>query len=179
MSRNHKIRNLRVSIDTLPQTGCCGCGQCVKRCGENDRAASCLQQFWLDAASPLMMLLERDEEFQLPAEAIQMIQVSIILMGNASIHHSTERKRQHLNPQLVEESDFMEAASMLFGENFKTIATQCLEVAAALKKTLVETGFLPEPPPAKLGPRGWQTFDKRPRKRLAIQRQQSPWKGSA
>ena len=108
----------------------------------NDRAASRLQQFWLDAASPLVMLLERDEEFQLPAEAIQMIQASIVLMGNASFHHSTERRRgllQHLNPQLkqlVAESDFMEAAPMLFGENFGTIAKQRLEAAAALKKTL-------------------------------------------
>ena len=88
------------------------------------------------------MLLERDEEFQLPAEAIQMIQASLVLMGNASFHHSTERRKgllQHLNPQLkqlVEESDFKEAAPMMFGENFGTIAKQCLEAAAALKKTL-------------------------------------------
>jgi len=29
----------------------------------SDQATSRLQQFWLDAAAPLMMLLKRDEEF--------------------------------------------------------------------------------------------------------------------
>lgn len=107
-----------------------------------DCAASWLQLFWLDAVTPLVMLLERDEELQLPAEAIQMVQTSILLMGNASFHHSMERRRallQHLNPQLkqlVEESDFKDAASMLFGDNFGAIAKQRLEAAAALKKTL-------------------------------------------
>ena len=36
----------------------------------NDRAASRLQQFRLDAVAPLVMLLERDEELQLPVEVI-------------------------------------------------------------------------------------------------------------
>ena len=71
-----------------------------------------------------------------------MIQASLVLMGNASFHHSTERRKgllQHLNPQLkqiVKESNLKEAAHMLFGGNFKTIAKQRLEAAAALKKTL-------------------------------------------
>ena len=90
----------------------------------------------------LVMLLERDEELQLPVEAIQMVQTSILLMGNASFHHSTERRRallQHLNPQLkqlVEESDFKNAAPVLFGDDFGAIVKQRLEAAAALKKTL-------------------------------------------
>ena len=114
----------------------------AKEAERNDRAASRLQQFWLDAVAPLVMLLERDEELQLPVEAIQMVQTSILLMGNASFHHSTERRRallQHLNPQLkqlVEESDFKNAAPMLFGDDFGAIAKQRLEAAAALKKTL-------------------------------------------
>ena len=37
---------------------------------------------------------------------------------------------------MVKESDFKDAAPMLFEENFGTIAKQCLEAAAALKKTL-------------------------------------------
>ena len=71
-----------------------------------------------------------------------MIQASLVLMGYASFHHSTGRRKgllQHLNPQLkqlVEESDFKGPAPMLFGENFGTIAKQRLEAAAALKKTL-------------------------------------------
>ena len=93
----------------------------VKEAERNDRAASWLQQFWLDAVAPLMMLLERDEELQLPVEAIQMVQTSILLMGNTSFHHSTERRRallQHLNPQLkqlVEESDFKNSAPCYLG----------------------------------------------------------------
>ena len=49
-----------------------------------------------------------------------MVQTSILLMGNASFHHSTERRRallQHLNPQikqLVEESDFKNAAPAIW-----------------------------------------------------------------
>jgi len=63
-------------------------------------------------------------------------------MGNASYHHSSDRRRtllQHLNPQLkqvVEESDFKEALPLLFGENFGLVAKQRIKVAAALKKTL-------------------------------------------
>ena len=89
-----------------------------------DRTTSRLQQFWLDAVAPIVMVLERAEKFSLPPEAINMIQTSIQLMGNANYHHSTERRKallQHLNlllKQLVEESDFKEVPPMLFGENF-------------------------------------------------------------
>ena len=55
-----------------------------KETERNDPAASRLQQFWLDAVAPFMMLLARNEELQLPAEAMQMIQASIVLMGNAT-----------------------------------------------------------------------------------------------
>ena len=71
-----------------------------------------------------------------------MIQTSLQLMGNANYHHSAERRKvllQHFNPllkQLVEESDFKDAPSMLFSENFRVLAKQRIEVAAALKKTL-------------------------------------------
>ena len=39
-----------------------------------DRTTSCLQQFWLDAVAPIVMVLERAKEFSLPPEAINMIQ---------------------------------------------------------------------------------------------------------
>ena len=42
----------------------------------------------------------------------------------------------------------------------------------------VDTGFSPESPSAKLELQGWQTLNKRPGKRLAIQEQQSSRKGS-
>ena len=142
-----------------------------------DRTTSRLQQFWLDAVAPIVMVLERAEEFSLPPEAINMIQTSIQLMGNANYHHSTERRKallQHLNPllkQLVEESDFKEAPPMLFGENFGVLAKQRIEAAAALKKTLAtdkgKRGFLQSHPQKNWGRgggssmysgqrRGWQ-----------------------
>ena len=160
----------------------------AKETERNDCATSRLQQFWLDAVAPLVMLLERDEELQLPVEAIQMVQTSILLMGNASFCHSTERRRallKHLNPQLkqlVEEIDFKNAAPMLFGDDFEASAKQRLE-AAALKKTLAlgkwKQGFLAESPSSKLGPWRWQTFDKRLGKRMAVQEQQSSWQSSS
>ena len=113
-----------------------------KEAERSDRSVSRLQQFWLDAVGPLVMVLEKADDFVLPPEAINMIQTSLQLMGNANYHHSSERRKillQHLNPQLkqlVEESDFKEAPPMLFGENFGSVAKQRIEAAAALKKTL-------------------------------------------
>ena len=84
-----------------------------------NRTTSHLQLFWLDAMAPIVMVLERAEEFSLPPEAINMIQTSLHLMNNANYHHSTECRKallQHLNPllkQLVEESDFKEAPPMV------------------------------------------------------------------
>ena len=72
-----------------------------KEAERSDCTASCLQQFWLDDLALMVMLLERDKELQLPVEVIQMVQTSTLLMGNASFHHSTEKRRallQHLNP---------------------------------------------------------------------------------
>ena len=58
-----------------------------------DRAASRLQQFWLDAVNPLVLILERAEEFDLPKEVIGGIQTALQLMGNANYHHSTARRQ--------------------------------------------------------------------------------------
>ena len=107
-----------------------------------DRSASRLQQFWLDATNPLVNVLERAEELNLPAEAIAAIQTSLQLMGNANQHNSIARRNallMQLNPQLkqlVEDVDFKEAPPFLFGENFGTLAKERLEAAAALTKTL-------------------------------------------
>ena len=108
-----------------------------------DRTTSCLQQFWLDTVASIVMVLERAEEFSLSPEAINMIRTSLQLMGNANYHHSAERRKallQHLNPllkQLLEENDFKDAPPMLFGENFRVLAKQRIEAAAATpKKTL-------------------------------------------
>ena len=107
-----------------------------------DRSASRLQQFWLDATSPLVSVLERAEELTLLAEAIGAIQTSLQLMGNANQHNSIARRNAlliQLNPQLkqlVEDVDFKEAPPFLFGENFGTLAKERIEAAAALTKTL-------------------------------------------
>ena len=57
-----------------------------------DRLASCLQQFWLDAMVPLVLTLERSEEFNLPPEAISAIQTSLQLMGNINYHSMMARR---------------------------------------------------------------------------------------
>ena len=107
-----------------------------------DRSASRLQQFWLDTTNPLVNVLERAEELNMPAEAIAAIQTSLQLMGNANQHNSIARRNtllMQLNPQLkqlVEDVDFKEAPPFLFGENFGTLAKERLEAAAALTKTL-------------------------------------------
>ena len=107
-----------------------------------DRAASRLQQFWLDAASPLVILLEKAEELDLPKEVISAIQTALQLMGNANYHHSTARRQAlmlQLNPklkQLFPDGDFRDAAPYLFGENFGRIAKERLEAAEALKKAI-------------------------------------------
>ena len=105
-----------------------------------DRAASRLQQFWLDAVNPLVLILEKAEELEIPREVVGGIQTALQLLGNANYHHSTARRQAlllQLNPklkQLVSEADFKDAAPYLFGENFGKLAKERLEAAEALKK---------------------------------------------
>lgn len=85
-----------------------------------DRAASRLQQFWLDAANLLVFILEKAEELALPKEVIGGIQTALQLMGNANFHNSVACRQalmNQLNPklkQLFEENDFKDAAPFLF-----------------------------------------------------------------
>ena len=53
-----------------------------------DRAASRIQHFWLDAVNPLVIILEKAEELELPAEEIHSIQIALRLMGNANSYQS-------------------------------------------------------------------------------------------
>ena len=107
-----------------------------------DRAASRLQNFWLDTVNPLVYVLERAEELELPAEVIAAIQTSLQLLGNASAQNTTDRRKAILTQlnsrlkSLVRDADFKEAAPLLFGDNFATLAKERLETAAALTKTL-------------------------------------------
>ena len=105
-----------------------------------DRVASQLQQFWLDAASPLVIFLEKAEVLDLPKEVINTIQMALQLMGNANYHYSTARRQAlvlQLNPklkQLFPDGDFRDAALYLFGDNFGRMAKKHLEAADKLKK---------------------------------------------
>ena len=106
-----------------------------------DRASSQIQNFWLDAATPLTFLLEKAEELELP-EVIIRIQTSLQLMGNVNYQHSMDRRHalmmqlNHKLKQLFSYKDFKDAALFLFGEQFRTQAKDCLEAAEALRKTM-------------------------------------------
>jgi len=68
-----------------------------------DRAASRLQQFWLDVINQLIFILEKAEELELPKEVIGSIQTALQLMGNANFHRTTARRQAlltQLNPKL-------------------------------------------------------------------------------
>ena len=66
--------------------------------------------------------------------------MALQLLGNANFHHSASRRQAlmlQLTPKLKQlffDADFKDAAPYLFGENFRTLAKECLEVAEALKK---------------------------------------------
>ena len=106
-----------------------------------NRAVSRLQQFWLDTVIPLVLMLEKAEELESPAEAIAAIQISLQLMGNANHHTSISRRNallMQLNPRLkplFTDADFKEAPPLLFGESFGSLAKERLDAATALKKT--------------------------------------------
>ena len=107
-----------------------------------DKASTRTQNFWLDAATSLILLLEKAEELELPAEVIVRIQTSLQLMSNANYKHSFDRRHalmMQLNPklkQLFSYKDFKDAAPFLFGEQFSTQAKDRLEAAEVLRKTM-------------------------------------------
>ena len=105
-----------------------------------DRAASRIQNFWLDAANPLIFILEKAENLEVPTEVITGIQTSLQLMGNANYQHSMDRRHavmMQLNPklkQLISHTDFKDAAPFLFGEKFGAMAKEHLEAAEVLRR---------------------------------------------
>ena len=107
-----------------------------------DRAASRIQNFWLDAANPLIFILEKAENLEVPAEVITGIQTSLQLMGNANYQHSMDSRHavmMQLNPklkQLINHTDLKDAAPYLFGEKFGAMAKERLEAAEVLRKTM-------------------------------------------
>ena len=108
-----------------------------------DRAASRLQQFWLDAANLLVFILEKAEELQLPKEVIGGIQTVLQLVANANVHHSAARRQAlmvQLNPKLkalFSGNNFKDVAPFLFGEKFGALAKERLDASDALRKAVV------------------------------------------
>ena len=58
-----------------------------------DRVASHLQNLWLDVVNPLVYVLEKAEELELPAEVIGAIQTSLQLLGNASVQNTIDQRK--------------------------------------------------------------------------------------
>jgi len=87
----------------------------------------------LDATIPLIFLLEKPEELQLPPEAINGIQTSLQLMGNVNYQHSMDRRNalmMQLNPklkQLISRKYFKDAAPLLFGKLWQRNAWKLLK----------------------------------------------------
>ena len=121
---------------------------------KQDKVAYRSQEMWLEAVGPLAAILERAGEDNLTlSEVIPMVQASLMLMGDASHHQSSQRRQhllQHFNPQLkklMNDQDFEDAAPYLFGEDFAQKAKSKLESAAALRKAVYQptskgkTGF--------------------------------------
>ena len=99
------------------------------------------QEMWLEAARPLTACLEKAHAGTLTLqETMPMLQNALMLMGDASQHQSSFRRKkvlEHLNPQLkglMKEEDFAAAQPFLFGEEFGAMAKSRLEATAALKK---------------------------------------------
>ena len=106
---------------------------------KQDKVAYRSPQLWLEAAGPLVACLEKAHDGTLTlSDAIPMLQSSLMLMGDASQHHSSMRRKDilhHLNPQLkklMSESDFSGVQAYLFGEDFGLKAKEKLDAAAAL-----------------------------------------------
>ena len=103
---------------------------------KEDKCTFRTQQLWLEAAAPLVSLLEIAHEDRLdPKTAVTMVQSALLLMGDASQHQSANRHQVILNPQIAElmkEEDYAKALPFLFGEDFGEKVKARME-AVALK----------------------------------------------
>ena len=106
-----------------------------------DGYLSCLQQFWLDAVTPLTALLETAEGGELRSEdTVAAVQSALYFLGNAHQHMNQERRKKvlmNLNPALksmANDEIFKAAAPMLFGDEFAAKATDRVEQLKAITK---------------------------------------------
>ena len=108
---------------------------------KDDKRTFRTQQLWLEAAAPLVSLLETAHEDRLdPKTAVMMVQSALLLMGDASQHRSANQREvilKQLNPQiadLMKEEDYSKTLPLLFGEDFGAKVKARMEEAAALKR---------------------------------------------
>ena len=107
-----------------------------------DGYLSCLQQFWLDTAAPLMTIIETAEEGKLTPElAVSATQMALVLMGNADQHMAQERRKRllmNLYPALKSmannEKSFKNASPVLFEDEFAKLATERVDQLKAISK---------------------------------------------
>ena len=112
-----------------------------KTAKEADRSLARLQTLVLDAANPLVSVLESARKGLLtPKDAAEAAQQALQLLGNASANISVERRKKatrHLNQELLtiaeEEATFTDAAPMLFGKEFDKRAKEHLDTAKLLQ----------------------------------------------
>ena len=104
----------------------------------------CLQQLWLDTTAPRTAIIETAEEGKLTPElAVSAVQTALVLMGNAHQHIAQERRKRllmNLNLALKsmanDKKSFKNAAPMLFGDEFATLATERVDQLKAISKFL-------------------------------------------
>ena len=74
----------------------------LKETIKEDKRTFRTQQFWLEAAVPLVSLLETAHEDKLdPKTAVTMVQSALLLMGDASQHQSANRREVILTLKLL------------------------------------------------------------------------------
>ena len=105
-----------------------------------DRFLSKLQQFSLDALGPMIWLYDQmsSEKGVDASKAKAAVESSIALLGNATSHFSTERRKclmKHLNKDLCPlcEGKFPNRGACLFGDNFGSKAKKTADNIRALK----------------------------------------------
>ena len=113
---------------------------------KEDKRTFRTQQIWLEAAVPLLSLLETAHEDKLdPKTAVMMVQSTLLLMGDASQNQSANRREvilRQLDPQiayLMIKEDYIKTLPLLFGEDFGAKVKGRMDEAVALKKTLAQS----------------------------------------
>jgi len=113
-----------------------------------DKGLSGMQGYVLDAAVPLVNLLESARNSTLtPNDAAESAQQALKLIGNASAHLSAERHRKVatcLNKELLtlvdQEDTSVDAALFLFGSLFQQKMKEHMEAIRNLKQTSTSYG---------------------------------------